>query len=109
MDSKIIGVRGQSLSEMWGSRLGCLLVKVMVGRPYSIPLKLTLLGTPDFPSCSRWSRWSRWSTCFRGIDNHRQPLQYFESKIFRNLLEACTSSAYAGSRHGCPSLETQVK
>jgi hypothetical protein len=106
MDSKIIGVRGQSLSEMWGSRLGCLLVKVMVGRPYSIPLKLTLLGTPDFPSCSRCSRWS---TCFRGIDNHRQPLQYFESKIFRNFLEACTASAYAKLCHGLPGLETQAE
>jgi hypothetical protein len=50
-----------------------------------------------------------WSKCFWIIGTHREPLQYFEPKIFRNLLEACTSSAYARSRHGCPSLETQVE
>jgi len=85
MDSKIIGVRGQSLSEMWGSRLGCLLVKVMVGRPYSIPLKLTLLGTPDFPSCSRCSRWS---TCFVGsaiIDSRYSVSRGKFSEIFLKL------------------------
>jgi hypothetical protein len=46
-----------------------------------------------------------WSKCFRVIGVHRQPLQYFESKFFRNLLEACAASAYATLHHDCPVLE----
>jgi hypothetical protein len=82
MDSEIIWVRGQSLSEMWGSRLGCLLVKVMVGRPYSIPLKLTLFGLPDF---SLWSWCPWWSNAFGGstiIDSRYNTSSQKFSEIF---------------------------
>jgi hypothetical protein len=45
-----------------------------------------------------------WSKCFRVIGVHRQPLQCFEGKFFRNLLEACAASAYPSLHNDCLSL-----
>jgi len=50
-----------------------------------------------------------WSKCFQVIRSQRRPLQCFEGKIFRNLLEACTASAYASLHHGRSGLESQAE
>jgi hypothetical protein len=50
-----------------------------------------------------------WSKCFWVIGSHRQPLQCFEGKIFRNLLEAFPASAYPKMHAALAGLESQAE